>query len=901
MRFDRVRLSNFKCYGDADLRLDPGVTVIHGLNGSGKSSLLEACFFALYGATALDATLDEAVTIGADDAEVELWFTHAGAEYHVERRVRATGDRPTTARCVLETPDATVEGVRDVRAYVADLLRMDADAFVNCAYVRQGEVNKLINATPGERQDILDSLLQLGKLEQYRERASDARVGVGRVRDDKRGALLQVESQTETKEDADLHERLNGLESDLADVASEIDNLEAQRETAVETRDDALAVLEEYEQRQSDLADLATEIDDLRESVSETERERDDIAERIDDLQEERDEASTELTETLAETDLDVDDPDAVTDDAIEDRIETLEAEDDDLQEAVREESVEKNRHEDRAATLRETAGDLESEAEENRERADELESGVAEARETLAEREAKLEDLAAETERLREEFDDVVADLDASVEFGAAERFHASVEASLDEAVETVAGLAADVENQRETVAEAESLLEAGKCPECGQDVAGAPHVDSIEEDRERLADLESALENARERRDSLEARLDRAERLVETEDAVAENQTARENVEQLVAERESVVEEKADQAERLREEAETAVQEAADKREAAAEHEDAAEACRERIAEHNRARVDLADRIDRLDRVAALRETVADAEDDIERLREKRDSLASLNDERRETLADKRERRDELQAEFEDSRVEAAREERDRAETYLEQVDLRLEELRERRDALQGEIGAVKNEIEELEALRERREELAETVERLESLYEETEQLESMYGDLRADLRQRNVESLEAMVNETFALVYGNDSYDRIELSGEYELTVYQKDGEPLDPEQLSGGERALFNLSLRCAIYRLLAEGIEGTAPMPPLILDEPTVFLDAGHVSRLVELVEAMRDHGVEQTVAVSHDEELVAAADDLVRVEKDPRTNRSTVRREEPTDRLLEAD
>ena len=111
-----------------------------------------------------------------------------------------------------------------------------------------------------------------------------------------------------------------------------------------------------------------------------------------------------------------------------------------------------------------------------------------------------------------------------------------------------------------------------------------------------------------------------------------------------------------------------------------------------------------------------------------------------------------------------------------------------------------------------------------------------------------------------------------------------------MYQKDGTPLDPEQLSGGERALFNLSLRCAIYRLLSEGIEGSAPTPPLILDEPTVFLDSGHVSKLVELIESMTEHGVEQIVVVSHDEELVGAADDLVAVQKDPTTNRSSVER-----------
>jgi exonuclease SbcC len=132
---------------------------------------------------------------------------------------------------------------------------------------------------------------------------------------------------------------------------------------------------------------------------------------------------------------------------------------------------------------------------------------------------------------------------------------------------------------------------------------------------------------------------------------------------------------------------------------------------------------------------------------------------------------------------------------------------------------------------------------------------------------------------------------LLYQNDAYSHVELDGEYRLTVSQKDGETLDPEHLSGGERALFNLSLRCAIYRLLAEGIEGAAPMPPLILDEPTVFLDAGHVTQLLDLIEHMREEvGVEQILVVSHDDELVDAADDLVRVEKDATTNRSSVER-----------
>jgi len=895
VRFERIRLSNFKCYGDADLRLNRGVTVIHGLNGSGKSSLLEACFFALYGSKALDTTLDEVVTIGADDCEVELWFSHAGESYHVERRVRATGERATTAKCVLETPDHTIEGAHDVRDHVEDLLRMDADAFVNCAYVRQGEVNKLINASPGERQDMLDSLLQLGKLETYRERASDARVGVGRVRDDKRGALSAVEEQIAEKEDADLHARLNDLRSDLSEVQEEIDRFENQREAAIETRDDAADVLDSYEEKRDELEDLESDIADLRETVSETEREREDVADEIADRREACSERREELDDLVAGSELTAESGDGVDATAVEARIADLEERDDEIQSAIEDERVAAAEHESAAENLRETAEDLESQAERKRERAADLETELEEGRESLADRREKLTELDERIASLKGEFED------APVAFGEAESLRADVSERLDAAREAVAGLDSDVENQREAIAEAEDLLEAGRCPECGQDVDGAPHVETIDEDRERLATLEDDLAEQRAERDDLEERLAEAERLVDVESEIEQRRNDRENVAQLIDERESTIEEKAAEVDRLREEAADHESDAEAKRETADEEATAANACRERIGEHNTERVTVRERRERCERIADLLDAVADDDDAIERLRERRERLAETNDERRERLADLRERRTDLEDEFDESRLEEAREQRDNAVQYIEQVDGKLAELRERRDDLQTAIGGVENEIEELESLRERRDGLAERVDWLDSLYEEAARLQEMYGSLRAELRRQNVETLETMLNEIFDLVYQNDSYARIELSGDYELTVVQKDGETLDPEQLSGGERALFNLSLRCAIYRLLAEGIEGAAPTPPLILDEPTVFLDSGHVSQLVELVDAMRGYGVEQILVVSHDEELVGAADDLVRVTKDATTNRSTVTREEPADRLPDVD
>ncbi|WP_255150560.1 DNA double-strand break repair ATPase Rad50 [Halorarius halobius] len=889
MRFRRVRLQNFKCYDDADLRLDSGVTVIHGLNGSGKSSLLEACFFALYGARALDTTLDEVITIGAEEASVDLWFTHGGHDYHVERELKVRGDSAQTTTCLLEGPDDPVEGARDVRTAVADLLRMDASAFVNCAYVRQGEVNKLINASPGERQDMIDDLLQLGKLEEYRERASDARVGVGRVRDTKRGALEDLDDQIATKEDKGLHDRLNRLKTELSEVTDDVDRFEENRDQARTQLEDAEADLEEYEQRQAELDEVESDIDALTDEIADAEQARERKADRIAELREEADDLRAEVADLLDETDLDADDADELTDDALDARLATLREDREAVTERIQEQTAEIQKHTGAAENARERAEELAAEADAKRDEAGDLATDLEEAREELAERRERVESLDQAVEAARETFADAPVDPE-----GAADH-RESVADDLAAVREEMAGVESDLENARETVAETERLLEEGRCPECGQPVEESPHVDSLDEDRERVADLEAELSDLEAREEGLEADLERADALVEQADRIDELRSERESLDQLIEEREAALADRADRVDELRERAETLEAEAEEKREEADAAAEAADAARERMGELNGESSDLKAAIQRVERLRERHDALGETTDRIETLREERSNLAEQNDLRRERLQDKRDRKRELAEAVDSDAIESAENRKQEAEQYLEKVEPKLDELYERRDDLQAQVGAVEQEISDLEGLRERRDDLRATVERLDSLYDEAERLQSMYADLRAELRQANVTKLEAMLNETFELVYGNDAYSHIELDGEYELTVYQKDGEPLDPEQLSGGERAIFNLSLRCAIYRLLAEGIEGTTPMPPLILDEPTVFLDSGHVSKLVELVESMRELGVEQILVVSHDDELVGAADELVTVRKDPTTNRSSVERADSAD------
>ena len=879
MRIDRVQLKNFKCYGNAELSLEYGVTVVHGVNGSGKSTLLEAIFFALYGSKALDGrTLEEVITTGETEAEVNLWFSHDGGSYRVHREVKRRDDRAVTTKCVLETGSETIEGARDVRREVTELLRMDSDAFVNCAYVRQGEVNKLIHASARDRQDMIDDLLQLGALEEYRERASDARLGVKTVLDGQREVLEDIENQIEAKAEKGLHDRLNSLETRRNELLEDIDRFEANRREAETTLENANSVLETYEETREELLTLQSEIEELREVISETETERERLKSEVRDRSSRREELYSERVELLDELDFDGDS------DEVEDRIDDLETTDEELRDRLEDLRVTISERTEAKNGLERRASERREEASESRERAERFDERLAEDERVIEERETRLTELEEQIDHAKRQFED------APVEFGGAVDHRAELGNERDEITSRLADVNAKIDAVDAAIENGEALLAEGKCPECGQPVDDSPHVDVIEERREEREGLVEDRVELEETLDALDERLERATELVDAEDRVDTLETNRQNVERLLEEKKEALSERREGRDDLLDRADRLEAEVLEIRTEIEEVERECEDARSKLGEINGRRAEVRSSLETLREFGELTDEIEELEGELERLRDRRANAAELNDERRVRLSEKRERKRKLEEEFDESKIETARDEKKKAEVYLEKVSVKLETLESSRDDLQNAIGAVENELEALEELRERRDGLETRCDRLESLYNEAETLQATYGDLRAELRRRNVETLERLLNETFDLVYQNDSYASIDLDGDYRLTVYQKDGEPLEPEQLSGGERALFNLSLRCAIYRLLAEGVEGTAPMPPLILDEPTVFLDAGHVTQLVSLIESMRDLGVEQIVVVSHDDELVGAADDLVRVEKDATSNRSRLER-----------
>ena len=183
-----LRLFNFLSYqGDTELDLR-GIHVgcLSGDNGNGKSALLDAVTWALWGWArgrrygTGGASPDELVYQGQTDMEVALTFAAGEATYRMVRKHSKGGGRRGAARMV-DLQAATGDGFRsltegsvaETEAQVQRLLRMSYDTFVKSAFLLQGEADRFTTSKPAQRKETLADILGLSLYERLQDRAKE--------------------------------------------------------------------------------------------------------------------------------------------------------------------------------------------------------------------------------------------------------------------------------------------------------------------------------------------------------------------------------------------------------------------------------------------------------------------------------------------------------------------------------------------------------------------------------------------------------------------------------------------------------------------------------------------------------------------------------------------------------
>ena len=177
----RLELHNFLAYKDPDPLNLEGVHIacISGENGAGKSSLLDAITWALWG-KARSSSPDDLIHQGEREMRVSFTFELAGQRYRVIRQRRAEG-KVGTSLLELQALEASSgdwrslseHTLRQTQDRLTSLLHLDYDTFVNSAYLAQGRADEFTAKPPVQRIQILATILGLDRWQVFEERAKD--------------------------------------------------------------------------------------------------------------------------------------------------------------------------------------------------------------------------------------------------------------------------------------------------------------------------------------------------------------------------------------------------------------------------------------------------------------------------------------------------------------------------------------------------------------------------------------------------------------------------------------------------------------------------------------------------------------------------------------------------------
>jgi len=827
------------CYRQATLDF-AGIHVacLAGANGAGKSALLDAITWALWGRSRAKRD-DELIRLGEDEMVVEFTFGLGEQAYRVLRR-RKSGKRGST---VLDFQAQDGErwrslsegGVRATQAKIERLLRLDYDTFVNSAFLRQGRADEFTVKTPAERKRVLGEILGLDRWSVYEDRIKE------RLR------AIQTEAEVidlRLQEISDELARRPEYEAQLQAARAAVEELSAAfRETQ--------AAYRQIEAARTELRHSETQIADVTARIAQAERELGELSQE----RARRERRLAEYEELLAQA-------------------EEIEAGYSAYQRAVQQER-------DLGAKLRQSV-------ELNEHRVG-LESQLSKARHRLdARRELASQRIAELESRLPDgslmaEHEDVQAQIAHLAQLSESREAAREDLARIAEAQAELRARNEALRTEMDALKEKITLLEraGAECPLCAQPLT--------DEHRLRLLNQFQADGQARGNAYRANQAMGRelAERAQALECQIAESDRLLRDL-AVLQRRRAALAERVEQGRQAAEALEVAQSELAEV-EQRLTREDYASQVRAELAQvlaqaaelgydaeaHESARQAVAEGQVFAERKACLSAAQAGLKEEQAALRRVKETEQRT----REHIAKDKARRDQLAGKAEELRKRLQ---------DASAVEVELQRVRGQEAAARQRLGAAQQRLEACNALDRQQADKLKHRDRLvaeKSIYEELRTAFGVRG-VPAMIIEAAVPEIEAEANRLLARMTGGRMHLRFDtqretLAGEVRETLEIKIADELGTREYSlysGGEAFRVNFAVRIALSKILAR--RAGAQLQTLVIDEGFGTQDAQGRERLVEAISVIRDDFV-RVLVITHIDELRDAFPTRIEVTKTP--------------------
>ncbi|SDY62901.1 AAA family ATPase [Halopenitus persicus] len=500
MNFETLTLSNFQSYDELEIEFGEGLTLIYGPNGAGKSTIARALYTTLYpyrGRNRIGAhELVDLIQDGKNSASSELIFSVGDERYQITVDIDRKSDggaRASAEMTTLGTGETYCEKSTEIEEKVTQLLGMNYEAFANSTYAQQTELNRLIEASPGDREEILDNLLGLTAPDDYEEDINEVSKSVEDWLEDKRSRLSTVRDDIEEFEADDPKATLQTKTEKIEDLEGRIEELEGGIEEARERLRDIEDDIDEHRERRSELDDLTSQRDEVESTIDDLQSDIEELEEKIrlcdEDIEEHR--------SRIADFDDEVDDFDLTDEQAAHEAVGHYEDEYDDVNSTVEQKRASVESAEDEVERLEDELGDLRDELDDAESRRESREAEVEDAEQALEDAETILDERRTERDEvLRDYLDATLDDVD-------------DPEEAVRDRMDDLRGEKSDLQTERETKRDRRSRL--------ADEISDAE--DELTDARERRKDIRQSLEgDVDDPEKAFEAAVERADEAAST-----------------------------------------------------------------------------------------------------------------------------------------------------------------------------------------------------------------------------------------------------------------------------------------------------------------------------------------------------------------------------------------------
>ncbi len=268
---NKIELINWKTHKDTSLDFARGTNILIGQMGSGKSTVMDAISFALFGK--YPAIQHRHVAVNdiimnkpqqEKNAEVKLDFSFEGDKYRVRRSLELDG----TSKATIEKNSSYLQSQpQRVNEEIESVLKIDYDLFSKAIYAEQNRLTSFLDFTPKERKQYIDGLLGLDKFANAQDNITSL---VNRIRadaDENEKTAGNFNIKELEKEYAELSKELDSVAEENAKLEKDL-NEEVKRKSEIEKElQDAKGKYEEKVRLGKEIADIKSRLAVLEKEI----------------------------------------------------------------------------------------------------------------------------------------------------------------------------------------------------------------------------------------------------------------------------------------------------------------------------------------------------------------------------------------------------------------------------------------------------------------------------------------------------------------------------------------------------------------------------------------------------------------------------------------------------------